>query len=87
MPNNKEAPTHDTTNTCSYDCGVRATVLSETIVSRKSRHDSKQLYNSERNQSDRDMRASTTLNGAVSAAVPHVPDVRTITCFSKCSIN
>ena len=25
MLNNKEAPTHDTTNTCSCDCGARAT--------------------------------------------------------------
>ena len=34
---------HDTTNTCSCDCGVRATVPSETTVSRESKHDSKQL--------------------------------------------
>ena len=32
--NNKEAPMHDTTNTCSCDYG-------ETTVSRESRHDSK----------------------------------------------
>ena len=31
--------------------------------------------------------ASTTSNGVVSTAVPHVPDVKTITRFSKCSIN
>ena len=31
--------------------------------------------------------ASTTLSCVVSAAVPHVPDVRTITRFSKCSID
>ena len=85
--NNKEAPTHHTTNTCSCDCEVRATVPSETTVSRESRHDSKQLCNSERNQSDRDTRASTTFNGVVRAAVPHVLDVRTISRFSKCSIN
>ena len=78
MLNNKDAPMNDTTNTCSCDCGVRATVPSETTVSRESRHDSKQLCNSERNQSDRDARASATFNGVVSAAVPHVPDVRTI---------
>ena len=44
--NNKEATTHDTTNTCSCDCGARATVPSETTVSRESTHDSKQLCNS-----------------------------------------
>ena len=81
----EEAPMHDTTNMCSCDCGVRATVPSETTVSRESRHDSKQLCNSERNLSDRDTRASTTFSGVVSAAVPHVPDVRTITRFGKCS--
>ena len=70
--NNEEAPMHDTTNTCSYDCEVRATVPSETTVSHESRHDSKQLYNSERIQSDGDTRASTTFTGVVSAAVPHV---------------
>ena len=53
----------------------------------KSRHDSKQLDNSERNQSDPGTRASATSSGAASAAVPHVPDVRTIARFSKCSIN
>ena len=37
--NNKEAPMHDTTNTCSCDCGVRATVSSVTTVSHESRHD------------------------------------------------
>ena len=83
MLNNKEAPMHDTTNTCSCDCGVRATVPSGRTVSRESRHDSKQLYNSERIQSDGDTRASTTFTGVVSTAVPHVPDVRTITRFSK----
>ena len=60
---------------------------SETTVSRESRHDSKQMYNSERNQSGRDTRASTSFSGVVSTAVPHVPDVRTITRFNKCSIN
>ena len=37
--------------------------------------------------SEQGTRASTTFNGVVSAAVPHVPDVRTIDRFSKCSIN
>ena len=60
---------HDTTNTCSCDCGVRATVPSETTVSRESRHDSKQLYNSERILSDGDTRASMTFIGVVSTAV------------------
>ena len=31
--NNKEDPMHDTTNTCSSDCGVRATVQSIARVS------------------------------------------------------
>ena len=31
----QEAPMHDTTNTCSCDWGVRATVPSETTLSRK----------------------------------------------------
>ena len=31
--NNKEAPMHDTTNTCPCDCGVRATVQSVARVS------------------------------------------------------
>ena len=34
--------------------------------------------------SDRCTRASTTSSGVASTAVPHVPDVRTITRFSKC---
>ena len=78
---------HDATDTCSCDCGVRATVPSGRTVSRKSKHDSKQLRNSEQNQSDRDPRASATSSGKVSTAVPHVPDVRTITRFTKRSIN
>ena len=87
MLNNKETPMNDTTNKCLCDCGVRATVPSETTVSRESRHDSKQLCNSERNLSDRDTRASTTFSGEASTAVPHVPDVRTITRPSKRSID
>ena len=31
--------------------------------------------------------ASTTFIGVVSTAVPHFPDVGTITRFSKCSVN
>ena len=60
---------------------------SETTVLHESRHGLKQVYNLERNQSDRHTRASTTSNGVVSAAVPHVPEVTTIARFSKCSIN
>ena len=37
--NNEEAPMYDTTDTCSRDCGVHATVPTERTVSRKSRHD------------------------------------------------
>ena len=33
--NKEEAPMHDTTNTCSCDCGVRATVPSGRTVSRE----------------------------------------------------
>ena len=54
---------HDTTNTCSCDCGVRATVPSETTVSRESKHDSKQLYNSERILSDRGTRGFFDFQG------------------------
>ena len=36
---------------------------------------------------DQGTRASTTFNGKVSAAVPHVPDVRTVARFTKSSIN
>ena len=66
---------HDTTNTSSCDCGV-ATVPSETTVSRESRHDSKQLCNSERHQSDRDTRASTTKQHATRTKQRWDPTVR-----------
>ena len=68
MLNNEEAPMYDTTDTCLRDCGVHATVPTERTVSLKSRNDWKQLYNSEKNQCDRDTRSSTTFNGVVNAA-------------------
>ena len=46
-----------------------------------------EFFEKQRILSDQGTRASTTFSGVVSTAVPHVPEVRTITRFSNCSIN